>query len=95
MSFDWIYDGTDMSLRDYLNAAIGKEEPGVTLDDCKHSFTAAELDQIVNAQVGMTLFRFDDNAFVFSKQVWSERRVYFIPDDTKQLISSVPRNPPV
>ncbi|WP_145128090.1 hypothetical protein [Pseudomonas sp. URMO17WK12:I11] len=95
MSFEWIYDGTDMSLRDYLNAAIGKQEPGVTLDDCTHSFTATELDQIVNAQVGMTLFRFDDNAFVFSKQVWSERRVYFIPDDTKQLVSSVPRNPPV
>ncbi|MDV5387585.1 hypothetical protein [Pseudomonas juntendi] len=95
MSLEWIYDGTDMSLRDYLNAAIGKEERGVTLSDCTHSFTDDELDKIVNAQVGMALFRFDDDAFVFSKQVWSERRVYFIPDDTKQLVRSVPRNPPI
>ncbi|AUZ58725.1 hypothetical protein PRJ_2122 [Pseudomonas sp. XWY-1] len=95
MRDEWIYDGTDMSLRDYLGAAIAKQEPGVTLSDCTHSFTANELNQIVNAQAGMTLFRFDDDAFVFSNQVWSERRVYFIPDDTKQLVRSVPRNPPV
>lgn len=93
MSFEWIYDGTDMPLRDYLNAAIGKQEPGVTLEDCTHDFTAYELGQTVNAQVGMTLFRFEDR-FVFHKHVWSEHRVYLVPDDTKQLVRSVPRNPP-
>lgn len=94
MSFEWIYDGSDMPLRDYLNAAIGRQEPGVTLSDCTHSFTDDELDKIVNAQVGMTLFRFDDD-FIFRKHVWSEHRVYFVQDDTKQLVRSVPRNPPV
>lgn len=93
MSLKWIYDGTDMSLRDYLDTAISRQEPGVTLGDCTHSFTAEELDQIVNAQAGMTLFRFDDD-FIFRKHVWSEHRVYFVPDDTKQLVRSVPRNPP-
>lgn len=95
MRDEWIYDGTDMPLRDYLGAAIAKQEPGVRLSDCTHSFTDEELDQIVNAQSGMTLFRFNDDAFVFRKHVWSENRVYFIPDDTKQIVRSVPRNPPV
>ncbi len=38
MSFDWIYDGVDISIRDYFAAAISVQEPGVTFDDGVHDF---------------------------------------------------------
>lgn len=92
MSFDWIYDGVDMSIRDYFAAAIAKQEPGVRFDDCVHDFAASELDEIANAD-SVTAFRSKDDSFVYKRHVWSPTRVYFICQDGRQQVQSRPRNP--
>jgi len=92
MSFDWIYDGVDMSIRDYFAHAISKREPGVTFDDCVHDFAAGELDEIANAS-SVTVFRSEDDSFVYKRHVWSPTRVYFICNDGRQQVQSRPRNP--
>jgi hypothetical protein len=92
MSFDWIYDGVDMSLRDYFAAAIAKQESGVTFDDCVHDFTGDELNEIVNASY-VSAFRSKDDSWIYKRQVWSPARVYFICQDGTQQVQSRPRNP--
>jgi len=92
MSFDWIYDGVDMSIRDYFAKAIAKQEPGVTFDDCVHDFAAGELDQTVNAS-SVTAFRADADRFAYERHVWSPTRVYFICADGTQQVQSRPRHP--
>lgn len=92
MSFDWIYDGIDMSIRDYFAAAIAKREPGVAFEDCVHDFSTAELCEIANAS-SVTAFRSRDDAWVYKRQVWSPSRVYFVCQDGRQQVQSRPRNP--
>lgn len=92
MSFDWIYDGVDMSIRDYFAEAIAKQEPGVTFDDCVHDFTGYELKELVNAS-DVTAFRSKDDSWIYQRQVWSPSRVYFICQDGTQQVQSRPRNP--
>lgn len=92
MSFDWIYDGVDMSIQDYFAAAIAKQEPGVTFDDCVHDFIEGELDETVNAS-DVSAFRSKDDSWVYKRQVWSLNRVYFICEDGWQQVQSRPRNP--
>lgn len=92
MSFDWIYDGVDMSIRDYFAAAIAKQEPGVRFDDCVHDFSAGELNEVVNAS-RVTAFRSKDDSFVYKRHVWSPTRVYFICQDGTQQVQSRPRSP--
>ncbi|MFK3941954.1 hypothetical protein ACI2KC_09735 [Pseudomonas monteilii] len=93
MSFDWIYDGVDMSIRDYFAHAIAKQEPGVTFDDCVNDFAAGELDEIANAS-SVTAFRSKDDSWIYKRQVWSPSRVYFVCRDGTQQVQSRPRNPP-
>ena len=93
MSFDWIYDGVDMSIRDYFATAIARQEPGVTFDDCVHDFSGYELKEIVNAS-DVTAFRSKDDSWIYQRQVWSPTRVYFICQDGTQQVQSRPRNPP-
>lgn len=92
MSFEWLYDGVDMSIRDYFASAIAKREPGVTFDDCANDFTADELEELVNAS-SVSLFRCKNDSWVYKRQVWSPARVYFIIDDGRQQVRSRPRNP--
>ncbi len=92
MSFEWIYDGTDMSIRDYFAHAIAKQEPGVKFEDCAHDFAAGELEEIANAS-SVTAFRPKDDSFVYMRQVWSPGRVYFVCRDGTQQVQSRPRNP--
>ena len=92
MSFDWIYDGVDMSLRDYFPHAIAKREPGMSFEDCAHDFTADELAEVVNAS-SVSAFRTSDDSWVYKRQVWSPNRVYFICQDGTQQVQSRPRNP--
>ncbi|WP_422416762.1 hypothetical protein [Pseudomonas sp. GZD-222] len=92
MSFDWVYDGVDMSIRDYFAEAIAKREPGVTFDDCVHDFIGYELQEMVNAS-DVTAFRSKDDSWVYKRQVWSPNRVYFICEDGRQQVQSRPRNP--
>lgn len=92
MSSDWIYDGVDMSIRDYFASAIAKQEPGVNFDDCAHDFAIGELDEIANAS-SVTAFRSKDDSFVYERHVWSPARVYFICADGTQQVQSRPRNP--
>lgn len=92
MDSDWLYDGVDMSIRDYFASAIAKREPGVTFDDCAHDFVGNELEEVVNAS-SVTLFRLKNDNWVFKRQVWSPARVYFICDDGKQQVQSRPRHP--
>lgn len=68
MSFDWIYDGVDMSIRDYFATAIARQEPGVTFDDCVHDFSGYELKEIVNAS-DVTAFRSKDDSWIYQRQV--------------------------
>lgn len=93
MSFDWIYDGADMSIRDYFSSAIAKQEPGLTIDDCVHDFIEGELDETVNAS-DVTAFRSKDDSWIYTRQVWSPSRVYFVCQDGTQQVQSRPRNPP-
>ena len=92
MSFDWIYDGVDMSIKDYFASTIAKQEPGVFFDDCVHDFNEGELDETVNASE-VTAFRSKDDSWVYKRQVWSPSRVYFICQDGTQQVQSRPRNP--
>jgi len=92
MSFDWIYDGIDMSIKEYFATAIAMQESGVTFDDCVHDFSEGELDETVNAS-DVSAFRFRDEAWVYKRQVWSPSRVYFICEDGRQQVQSRPRNP--
>lgn len=92
MRDEWIYDGTDMSIRDYFAHAISKKEPGVTFDDCVNDFAAGELDEIANAS-SVTAFRSKDDSFVYKRHVWSPTRVYFICEDGRQQVQSRPRHP--
>ena len=92
MSFDWIYDGVDMSIKDYFASAIAKQEPGVTLDDCVHDLNDGELDELVNAS-DVSAFHSRDDSWVYKRHVWSPNRVYFIYEDGRQQVQSRPRNP--
>lgn len=92
MSWDWIYDAVDMSIRYYFAHAISKREPGVTFDDCVHDFAAGKLDEIVNAG-SVTAFRSRNDSFVYRRQVWSRSRVYFVCQDGRQQVQSRPRSP--
>ena len=92
MSFDWIYDGVDMSIKDYFASAIAKQEPGVTLDDCVHDLNDGELDELVNAS-DVSAFHSRDDSWVYKRHVWSPNRVYFICEDGWQQVQSRPRNP--
>lgn len=93
MSFDWIYDGVDMSIRDYFEHAIAKREPAVSFGDCAHDFLGDELEEVVNAG-SVSAFRSKDDSWVYKRHVWSPARVYFICADGKQQVQSRPRNPP-
>lgn len=92
MSFEWVYDGVDMSIKDYFAVAIAKREPGVTFEDCVHDFRAEELAEVVNAS-SVTAFRSKDDSFVYKRHVWSPGRVYFVCADGTQQVQSRPRNP--
>lgn len=92
MSFDWIYDGVDMSIRGYFTHAIAKQESGVTFDDCMHDFNEGEFDETVNAS-DVTAFRSKDDSWIYQRQLWSPSRVYFICQDGTQQVQSRPRNP--
>lgn len=92
MSWDWIYDGVDMSIRDFFAAAIAKQEPGVTFEDCVHDFSDGELDEIANAS-SVTAFRSKGDSWVYKRHVWSPSRVYFVCRDGTQQVQSRPRNP--
>ncbi len=92
MSFDWIYDGVDMSIRDYFKHAIAKREPGVIFSDCVHDFAIGELDEIANVG-SVTAFRSKDDSWIYRRQVWSPSRVYFVCQDGRQQVQSRPRNP--
>lgn len=92
MSWDWIYDGQDMSIRDYFASAIEKREPGITFDVCVHDFTAAQLCEIANVG-SVTAFRSKDDSFVYQRHVWSPSRVYFVCRDGTQQVQSRSRNP--
>lgn len=92
MRVEWLYDGVDMSIRDYFASAIAKREPGVTFDDCDHDFTSDELAEVVNAS-SVSIFRSNDDIWVYKRQVWSPNRVYFVCNDGRQQVQSRPRNP--
>ena len=92
MSFDWIYDGLDMSIRDYFAAAIAKQEPGVIFDDCVHDFIGYELKEIANVS-DVTAFRSKDDPWIYRRQIWSPSRVYFICEGGRQQVQSRPLNP--
>ena len=92
MSFDWIYDGLDMSIRDYFAAAIAKQEPSVTFDDCVHDFIGYELKEIANVS-DVTAFRSKDDPWIYRRQIWSPSRVYFICEGGRQQVQSRPLNP--
>lgn len=92
MNLEWLYDGVDMSVKDYFAAEIAKREPGVTFDDCVHDFLDDELLQVVNAS-SVSLFRTKDDSWAYKRQVWSPSRVYFICEDGRQQVQSRPRNP--
>lgn len=92
MRVEWLYDGVDMSIRDYFASAIAKREPGVTFDDCDHDFTSDELEELVNAS-SVSLFRCENDSWIYKRHVWSPARVYFIIDDGRQQVRSKPRNP--
>lgn len=92
MSFEWLYDGVDMSMRDYFAEEIAKREPGVTFEDCAHDFIGDELAEVANVS-SVTIFRAKDDSWIYERNVWSPARVYFIRADGFQQVQSRPRNP--